>query len=225
MLESGILLVDKPFMWTSFDVVNKIKWTLRRSTNKKIKVGHAGTLDPLATGLLIVCYGEATKKIAEMSDFNKEYEATLFLGATTPSFDKEIPIDKTFPTNHISIDMINNSVETFKGMQMQDPPIFSAKKIKGKKAYELAREGLEVVLEAREVHFHSIELIKFALPWASFNINCSKGTYIRAFARDFGLSLNSGAYLESLKRTKVGPFCLSDAIKISEIGKSLIKNG
>lgn len=207
-----VVLIDKPLNWTSFDVVNKIRWKLKKKLGlKKIKVGHAGTLDPLASGLLILCIGKATKMIDAIQNTHKEYVATVQMGATTPSYDLETEIDATFDTNHITEELVLEKLKGFKGEQMQMPPIFSAKKVDGKPAYEYARKNKDVTLEAKKVVFHEIELTKMETQTAEVRIKCSKGTYIRSFAHDLGKALNSGAHLTALTRTAVGQFHLSDA--------------
>ncbi|MFC2117998.1 tRNA pseudouridine(55) synthase TruB [Bacteroidota bacterium] len=212
-----LLLIDKPYKWTSFDIVKKIRYTLQNKLGlKKLKVGHAGTLDPLATGLLIICTGKSTKSIQNYMECEKEYIASIFLGATTPCFDKEMEIDKKYPTDHITIELLNKTICNFIGEQEQIPPVFSAKYIDGERAYEKARKGIDVTMKASVINISEIEIIAFDMPLLELRIVCSKGTYIRALARDIGLSLNSGAYLANLKRTRIGEFSLSDAINIEE---------
>lgn len=212
-----VLLINKPSGWTSFDVVNKIRFLLRGHTGiRKIKVGHAGTLDPLATGLLILCTGKFTKKIEEFQGLEKEYTGTIFLGATTPSFDRETEVDQKYETIHINQKLLQNSTKQFIGTIDQVPPLFSAIKVKGKRAYQLARDKEDVKLSARKVTIHAFELTNIELPEVAFRISCSKGTYIRSIARDFGKSLNSGAYLSSLFRTKIGSFSIEDALTIEQ---------
>lgn len=239
------LLINKPIGWTSFDVVRKINYLLKNQLQiKKIKVGHAGTLDPLATGLLIVCTGKFTKKIDEIQAQEKEYTGIITLGASTPSFDLEKPFDAFFETDFISDEMIIETAATFIGIQNQTAPIHSAKKIDGKRAYELAREGVEVVIKSNKISINQFEIIaikrgELQLPSTAlvatdetkinqekpynngihiyFRIVCSKGTYIRSIARDLGLKLNSGGYLSQLERTRIGSFCLENAKQISEI--------
>lgn len=208
----AVLLIDKPLEWTSFDVIKKVKSLLRHRLGlKKIKVGHAGTLDPLASGLLIICTGKKTKEIDKYQAQEKEYTGTFFVGATTPSSDLETTTDKLFPTDHIDASLIDKAVASLSGEILQVPPLFSAKKIDGERAYNHARRGDEIVLEANRVTINVFEVTRIALPEVDFRIVCSKGTYIRALARDFGLALNSGAYLKSLRRTKIGAFCVDDA--------------
>jgi len=213
-----ILLVDKPLEWTSFDVVNKIRYTILRKLGiKKIKVGHAGTLDPLATGLLIICTGKFTKRIEEFQAQQKEYTGTFFIGATTPSFDKETKVDSVYNTNHIDEKLITETTQKFLGEIHQVPPIFSAVKIKGERAYNQARKNIDVKLESKQVIINEFEITKINLPEVSFRVKCSKGTYIRSLARDYGKSLNSGAYLSSLRRTLIGGYNVDHAMQIEEI--------
>lgn len=203
--EGEILAFDKPYRWTSFDVVGKIRWLLCRKIGiKKLKVGHAGTLDPLATGVLVVCTGKATKRIDEFQFGVKEYVATLRLGATTPSFDLEKEIDATYPTEHITRELVETTLQRFKGTIEQIPPSFSACKVDGKRAYEIARKGGEVELKPKTLVIDEIELLDCSLPDITIRVVCSKGTYIRALARDIGQALNSGAHLTALRRTRVG---------------------
>ncbi len=217
-----VLLFNKPIGWTSFDVVNKIRYLIRSYLGiKKIKVGHAGTLDPLATGLLILCTGKFTKRIQEFQDQDKEYTGTFFLGATTPSFDKETEIDKTFDISHITDDKILNAAKQLTGDIEQIPPIFSAIKIKGKRAYDYARKNKDVKLNPRKVSINEFEITGIDLPKVYFRVNCSKGTYIRSLARDFGEALNTGAYLVSLCRTKSGTFEISETMTIEEFQQLL----
>ncbi len=207
-----VLLFDKPLYWTSFDLVNKVRSILRSTLGlKKIKVGHAGTLDPLASGLMIICTGSATKKIDEFRDLDKEYVATFTAGATTPSFDLETETDSSFPTDHITEEMVCEKLNGFLGEQKQLPPIYSAKLIAGKRAYEFARQGIYKELVPVTVWFREIELLSFSLPEIKVRMICSKGTYIRSFARDLGKALESGCYLSALERTSIGEFKVSDA--------------
>ncbi len=223
-VEGQLLLIDKPLTWTSFDVVNKIRFLIRQQLNlKKIKVGHAGTLDPLASGLLLVCTGKMTKQIDVLQGHDKEYIATLYLGATTPSYDRETEPDATFSVEHISPEMVNTTIQQFLGEQQQLPPMFSAKKVDGQKAYIAARQGKSIDLKTNRVMFHQIEVLKYELPFLQVRILCSKGTYIRSFAYDFGKALNSGAYLHDLRRTKIGHYLVENAIEISEFEKN-VKN-
>src|SRR5246127_2876228 len=211
--DGDVFLVDKPYKVTSFEVVNKIKIALRKTYPDKIKVGHAGTLDPLATGLLIICTGKKTKQIEQIQAQEKEYTGTFFVGATTPCFDKEREVDFTFPTEHITEAMSTEAAKKLTGKQMQTPRIFSAVPVDGKRAYDLAREGgEEIKINPKEIHIKEFELTRIALPEIDFRVVCSKGTYIRSLARDFGLALNSGAYLTALRRTRIGDFKTENAI-------------
>lgn len=224
-----VLLIDKPYTWSSFQAVNKIKHALKNHPSLVIdglkikpKVGHAGTLDPLATGLLIICTGKKTKEINTFMGLNKEYTGTFKLGSITPCYDLEKPISQVFQTNHISNELIVNTARNFIGIQQQVPPLFSAVMVNGKRAYELAREGKDVELKSREITINEFEITNIEDLTVSFKISCSKGTYIRSIARDFGLALNSGAHLTSLKRTKIGEFSVLDALspeKFSELLK------
>lgn len=216
--KGGVILVNKPYEWTSFQAVNKIKVRLKHYFNtKKVKIGHAGTLDPLATGLLIVCVGKFTKKIEEYQAQEKEYTGTFYLGATTPCYDKEKEIDKYYPIDHITQDDIYKAAEAFLGEQEQVPPMFSALKVNGVRAYEFARDNKEIELKSRKITIKEFEITRIDLPEVDFRIVCSKGTYIRSIARDFGSYLNSGAYLTALCRTRIGEYKLSDAKKIEDI--------
>lgn len=218
--EGVVLLVDKPYTWTSFNVVSKVRWLVKHRTgDKKIKVGHAGTLDPLATGLLVVCVGKATKRVNELTCDNKVYEATFKLGETTPSFDLEKEVDATFPTGHITAELVNSAVASFVGKQEQVPPVFSAKFIEGKRAYEFARKGVEVEMKPVPIEIFSIDVLSFELPLLKLRIACSKGTYIRSLARDLGVALNSGAHLVDLRRTNSGAFSIDDALTIEKLEK------
>jgi len=210
--ESGILLIDKPYRWTSFDVINKVRSVIKNQTGLKFKVGHAGTLDPLATGLLIVCYGKKTKSLSQFMELDKEYIATLQFGATTPCFDLEKPIDKTFPYKHITEEMVKNILLKYTGEQEQVPPIFSAKQIDGKRAYKFARNGEQIKIKAKKINIYSLKLINFKLPEIQIKIVCSKGTYIRSLARDIGNELQSGAHLTALRRTRVGTYNVEQAM-------------
>ena len=223
--ESGmVILIDKPLEWTSFDVVNKIRFLLKNQYHlKKLKVGHAGTLDPLASGLLIICTGKFTKMIENYQAQNKEYVATIKLGATTPSFDRETEEDQTFDTAHINREAIEKVVESFLGTQDQVPPIFSAKQVDGKRAYDAARKGKEVELKPVPITINEMELLEYSMPMVKIRINCSKGTYIRALARDFGQRLDSGAYLYDLRRTINGEFSVNNAMDILEFEKIIKK--
>lgn len=224
-LDGEVILLNKPFEWTSFDVVKKVRSTITRNTEiKKIKVGHAGTLDPLATGLLIVCTGKFTKRINEFQGQEKEYTGTFLIGATTPSFDKETEIDHTFETKHITEKLLLDTANNFIGEIDQVPPIFSAVKIQGVRAYKHARKQKDVKLKTRKVQISVFELTKIELPEVHFRLVCSKGTYVRSLARDFGNALNSGAYLAGLERTRIGNFKLSDAITIDKFKQNIEKS-
>lgn len=220
--EGKVLLFNKPLYWTSFDLVKKVKNLVRNSFGiKKIKVGHAGTLDPLASGLMIICTGKSTKIISTLQDHDKEYVATFHLGATTPSFDLETEIDNRYDTSGITEERVRNILSGFVGEQLQVPPLFSAKNIDGKRAYEYARRGIEMEMRANTVFFHEIELIEYRMPEIVVRIKCSKGTYIRSLARDIGEKLDCGAYLSGLIRTSVGDFRLENALEIEEFEKIL----
>lgn len=222
--EGTVLLIDKPFKWTSFDVVNKIRSLIKYQLGiKKLKLGHAGTLDPLATGLLILCTGKFTKRIDEYQGLEKEYTGTFVLGATTPSFDLEKEVDNTFDISEITEQQILDAAKTFIGNIQQIPPVFSAKKINGERAYEFARKGIDILMEAREVNISEFEITKVSLPEISFRIVCSKGTYIRSIARDLGLELNNGAYLSELKRTRIGEFSLDQALSLEKIEEAIVQ--
>ena len=217
-LAGEILLINKPYRWTSFDVIRKLKNKLIAVLNtKKFKIGHAGTLDPLATGLLIVCTGKFTKKIDEFQALEKEYTGTIVLGATTPSFDLETEVDQTFSLEHINSELIHQVAKSFVGEQEQVAPIYSAKKINGERAYNFARRGENVEIKSNKITIFSFEITKIDMPTVEFKIICSKGTYIRAIARDFGKALDTGAHLSSLCRTRIGSFTLEDALSIEEI--------
>lgn len=220
--EGEVLYFDKPLTWTSFAVVNKIRYHISKKIGvKKIKVGHAGTLDPLATGVMIICTGKATKRIEEFQYHTKEYIATLKLGATTPSFDLEKEIDATYPTDHITREMVEEVLKSFIGTIEQVPPVFSACKIDGKRAYDLARKGDDVELKAKTLVIDDIELLECNLPEIKIRVVCSKGTYIRALARDIGVALNSGAHLTGLIRTRVGDVKLEDCMRPEDFEKWL----
>ncbi len=216
-LNGKVLLIDKPLEWTSFQAVNKIRWHIKKKFGlKKIKVGHAGTLDPLATGLLILCVGKQTKNISIYQGQIKEYTGTFTLGATTPSYDLETEIDEEFPTDHITEVLLNETTRAFLGEIDQKPPIFSAIKKDGKRLYEIARKGQTTEIQSRKVKISEFEITKIDLPKVEFRVVCSKGTYIRSLAHDFGQALNSGAHLSTLRRTKIGDFSVSDALSIDE---------
>ena len=217
-VEGEILYVEKPLNWTSFDLVNKIRWKITRSLKlKKLKVGHAGTLDPLATGVMIICTGKATKRIDEFQYQDKEYIATLKLGATTPSFDLEKEIDAVYPTKHITRELIDQVIPIFKGEIWQVPPVYSAVKVEGKRAYDYAREGQAVELKPKLLVIDEIEVLNFSLPELKIRVVCSKGTYIRALARDIGEALHSGAHLTALERTRIGEVTLEKCLKIDDL--------
>lgn len=210
--EGHVFLIDKPLDWTSFDVVNKIRWNIRKAYNlKKIKVGHAGTLDPKATGLLLVCTGKWTKRIDEFQAQEKTYTGTIKLGVTTPTYDLESEEDQTFPTEHITEEIIHEATKQFIGEIEQFPPMHSALKVDGKRLYELAREGQEIERKARKITIHDFKIKTINLPFVDFEVNCSKGTYIRSLAFDFGKAINSGGYLTALRRTKIGEFDVINA--------------
>lgn len=226
--EGEIFYVDKPLNWTSFNLVNKIRWKIQKTLRvKHVKVGHAGTLDPLATGVMIICTGKATKRIEEFQYQTKEYVATLELGATTPCFDKELPIDATYPTEHITKELVDTVIPTFTGEIWQVPPVYSAVKVDGKRAYDYARDGQEVELKPKLLVIDEIEVLSFEPPFLTIRVVCSKGTYIRALARDIGLALNSGAHLSALRRTRIGEITVdqcSDILPlIDHIEKELLK--
>ncbi len=210
-----VLLFDKPLEWTSFQLVNKVRWLIRKNFKiKKIKVGHAGTLDPLATGLLIICTGKATKTIDLIQGQEKEYTGTFTLGATTPSYDMETEVDQKFPTQHLSEEKIREATEAFLGDIQQYPPVFSALKKDGKRLYEYARKGEEVQVSARNVNISEFEITKISFPEVHFRVVCSKGTYIRSLAHDFGKELETGAYLSSLRRTRIGEHEVKNALDL-----------
>ena len=220
--EGQLLLIDKPLNWTSFQVVNKIRWELKNKFGiKKLKVGHAGTLDPLATGLLLVCTGKMTKKISEIQALVKQYTGTFTLGATTPSYDLETPIDGTFPIDHLDDDALMEVINQFTGVVDQYPPVFSAIKKDGKRLYEYARKGEEIKIKSRQVEILAFELTKIKLPTIDFYVKCSKGTYIRSLANDYGKALGSGAHLSSLRRTAIGLHRIEDAYTIEQITAEL----
>lgn len=220
-----VLFFNKPYGWTSFDLVNKFRYKLSRKLNvKKIKVGHAGTLDPLATGVMILCTGKATKRIDEFQYQTKEYVATLKLGETTPSFDREKEVDAVYPVDHITCDEVTRILQTFVGTIEQVPPVFSACKVNGKRAYELARKGREVELKAKTLVIDEIELLEYDLPVIKIRVVCSKGTYIRALARDIGIALRSGAHLIALERTRIGDVTLDKCMSAENIDAFLLEN-
>lgn len=221
-LSGQVLLIDKPLQWTSFQVVNKLRWEIRRAFKiKKIKVGHAGTLDPLATGLLVICTGKMTKNIDSFQAQIKEYTGTFVLGSTTPSYDLETEIDQTYPTEHLTEELIRKATKQFIGEIAQHPPVFSALKKDGKRLYEFARAGESVDIPSRQVHISEFEITHINNLEVNFRVVCSKGTYIRSLANDFGKALNSGAHLSVLRRTKIGDFEVKNAVGIEEFIKNL----
>lgn len=223
-INGQILLIDKPLKWSSFQAVNKVKYTLinKLGLPKKFKIGHAGTLDPLASGLLILCTGKFTKRITELQGMEKEYTGTFHIGATTPSYDLETEIDATFPTEHITAELIEQARLSFIGEIDQKPPVFSAIKKDGKRLYEHARAGEEVEIAHRKTTIHEFELTRIALPEIDFRVVCSKGTYIRSLAFDFGAALNSGAHLTALRRTKIGEFNVENAVLVTDFEATAI---
>ncbi len=223
--EGHIIVVDKPYEWTSTDVVRKIKYNLRHKGYKNIKVGHAGTLDPLATGVLIVCVGKATKMVEQLQSEEKEYVTEMELGATTPSYDMEHPIDATYPTDHITREKVEQALAELCGERMQTPPVYSAKKIDGRRAYEYAREGAVAETETKMrqalINIYEMELLEYDMPRIKIRVRCSKGTYIRSIAMELGEKLESGAYLRSLCRTRSGGFTLALAENLDKILENL----
>ena len=223
--QSGVIIpINKPYEWTSFDVVKKIKnqigKKLRQTLNirlKNFKVGHAGTLDPLAEGLVLICTGKATKKINQLMDDEKEYIATIELGKTTPSYDLETDYDHAFPTDHINEDLVRNVLKSFIGEQDQIPPVYSAKNINGKRAYEYARKGEKIELKANKITIYEVELLNYQMPSITIKVVCSKGTYIRSLAYDIGKKLNSGGHLVKLIRTRIGSYKLDSSLTIEEL--------
>jgi len=219
-----VILVDKPYRWTSFDVVNHIRNIIRRNYEiKKIKIGHSGTLDPLATGLLIICTGKFTKKIEEFQYLEKEYTGSFIIGKTTPSYDLEKEVDSEYDFSNVNDDMIYSAATTFLGETYQTPPVFSAVKIKGKRAYNYARDDQEVILSPKKIFISQFEITEIKIPEIYFKICCSKGTYIRAIARDFGNQLKCGAYLSSLCRTRIGDYNLKNAYQIDQLHEIINK--
>lgn len=217
-----VLLIDKPYRWTSFQVVNKLKYLIKHSqptSEKKLKIGHAGTLDPLATGLLIVCTGKQTKNIALYQSQEKEYTGTFYIGATTPCFDLEKEVDVRYPTEHITDELIYSTALKFIGTQLQTPPLFSAIKINGKRAYDIARAGKTAEIKPKQITISAFEITRIALPEVDFRVVCSKGTYIRSLVRDFGTALNSGAHLTALRRERIGSYSVKDALRIEEFNQ------
>lgn len=220
--DGQIILIDKPLQWTSFQVVNKLRWLIRKNFSiKKIKVGHAGTLDPLASGLLIICTGKFTKRIQEFQGQVKEYTGTFTLGSTTPSYDLETEIDQKFPIDHITEEGIKKTTSRFIGEIEQYPPVFSALKKDGKRLYEYARQGEEVEVKSRRITIDDFEITRIDLPEVDFRVVCSKGTYIRSLAHDFGKALDSGAHLSTLRRTKIGTFSVENATSVESFENQL----
>lgn len=224
-ISGEILVIDKPYRWTSFDAVKRLRGAVQRRLNaKRFKVGHAGTLDPLATGVLLVCTGRATKRIAELQEGMKEYVAEITFGATTPSYDLEKEIDATYPWEHITSELIAETLPKFQGHVMQVPPVFSAVKVDGKRAYNYARKGKEVEIKAKPLEIKELEVLNWEAPKLTLRVLCSKGTYIRALARDLGEAMNSGAHLTALRRTRVGEYTINDAMSLDQ-ALELIKEG
>lgn len=218
--QGAVICVDKPLEWTSFDIVKKIKYSIQKQFNYKLKVGHAGTLDPLATGLVIVCTGKGTKKIEEYMGQVKEYVCTIRLGATTPSFDLETEEDEKYPYEHITRELVDEKLKGFIGAIDQVPPLFSALRVNGERAYKKARKGEDFEIKSRTIFVHDIEVLKFDNPFLELRIVCGKGTYIRSMARDIGNSLGSGGYLTSLRRTAIGDYRVEKAVEINDfLGK------
>lgn len=224
-ISGEILVIDKPYRWTSFDAVKRLRGAVQRRLNaKRFKVGHAGTLDPLATGVLLVCTGRATKRIAELQEGMKEYVAEITFGATTPSYDLEKEIDATYPWEHITPELIAETLPKFQGHVMQVPPVFSAVKVDGKRAYNYARKGKEVEIKAKPLEIKELEVLDWEAPKLTLRVLCSKGTYIRALARDLGEAMNSGAHLTALRRTRVGDYTIDNAMSLDQ-ALELIKDG
>lgn len=224
-IEGEVLFFNKPLYWTSFQLVNKVKYILFEQLKvKKLKVGHAGTLDPLASGVMIICTGKATKLIESYQYQTKEYIATLELGATTPSFDLEHPIDNRYETAHITRELIDEKLKQFIGEIDQIPPVYSAVKVKGKRAFDYARQGEEIELKSKKLVIDKLEVLDFTLPILKIRIVCSKGTYIRALARDIGVSLNSGAHLIALERSRIGDITLANCLQIEDFVSSFLNS-
>ena len=221
--EGYIAVLDKPLRWTSTDVVRKVKFTLRKLGYRKIKVGHAGTLDPLATGILVVCIGRATKLVDALQAEEKEYIADVMLGATTPSYDLEHEIDRTYPYEHITREAVEEALASLTGERLQTPPVYSAKKIDGTRAYELARAGEEVAVRQALINIYEMEIVEYDLPRVRIRVRCSKGTYIRSLAHESGPALRSGAHLTSLRRTRSGGFTLEKSYELDEFLENLQK--
>lgn len=225
-LEGEVLLIDKPYGWTSFDVVNSIRYTIKRTYNlKKIKVGHAGTLDPLATGLLIVCTGKFTKQIDSFQGMDKVYVGSMHIGATTPSFDKETEVNQTFDVSNVTEELLINTTKQFIGEVVQTPPAYSAVKIDGKRAFKYAREDNEVKIKSRNITISEFQLLNFNLPEIDFIVNCSKGTYIRSLVNDFGKALDNGAYMSGLRRTEIGEYSVNNAYTVDNLKEEIIASG
>lgn len=216
-----VLVIDKPLTWTSADVVRKVKNQLFKLVDRKLKVGHAGTLDPLATGVLLICVGKATKRVEEIQAQEKEYIAGIMLGATTPSYDLEHPIDATYPWEHITREKVEAALQKLSGERLQEPPVYSAKSIDGKRAYEYARKGKEVQMRQALINIYEMELLSCELPLITVRVRCSKGTYIRSLAREIGEALDSGAHLVSLRRTRSGEYKADEGYSVEEIIKIL----
>ena len=220
--EGQLILVDKPLHWTSFQTINKIRWLLKKKFGlKKLKVGHAGTLDPLATGLLLICVGKWTKRISEFQGMEKEYTGTIQLGATTPSYDLETEIDANYPVKHVTAEVIESVRDSFMGEQEEYPPVFSAIKKEGVRLYEHARKGDTIEVSPRKIHIHTFSVSAENFPELFFCVKCSKGTYIRSLAYDFGKKLHSGAYLSSLRRTEIGSYTVTEAYTMEDLIKLL----
>ena len=219
--EGYVAVIDKPYEWTSADVVRKIKFQLRKCGYPKIKIGHAGTLDPLATGILLVCIGRATKQVEALQAEEKEYVAELMLGATTPSGDMEHEVDNTYPTEHITREMVEEALKSLAGEREQLPPLYSAKKVQGVRAYEFARAGEEIELKKALINIYELELVEYDMPRIKIRVRCSKGTYIRSLAFEIGEALQSGAYLSSLRRTRSGGFRVEDGYSLDTFMEKL----
>lgn len=225
--EGKLLLIDKPLGWTSFDLVNKVRISIEMHFGLKkrsLKVGHAGTLDPLATGLMLVCTGRMTKQMDQFIGLPKAYTGTFVLGATTASFDLEKEVEGHFPTAHLTDDAIRGAAKTFIGQHEQEPPVFSAKKIDGTRAYEFAREGKEVEMRKASIEITHMEITRIELPEVDFAVACSKGTYIRSLARDFGQALQTGAYLSALRRTSIGDYTVANALSVADLRDMLVRD-
>lgn len=222
-INGAMLLIDKPVDWSSFDIVKKVRNMICKKLGiKKLKVGHAGTLDPLATGLMIICTGKATKEIENYQGLEKEYIATFYLGATTPSCDLETEVNQSFPTEHINLELINKVLQDFMGETIQVPPIFSAKRVGGRRAYDFARKGEDLAMRPQLINISELKIIDFKIPELILRIKCSKGTYVRGLARDIGKALDSGAYLALLRRTKIGQFSVDEALDLKKFEEILI---